>query len=889
VDIGSLTGSVSIEDQFSSAFTLASSAVKSFADEFDGLAGDVIKGAAIMVTAITTVTAAVITLGIEGSKINEVETGFDRLAGSTENASAILAAMRVGVQGTVSDLTLMTDANKLLQSGVEADAATFGTLTKAAIVLSNEGFGSTSSMMDTLSAAMERGAARGGVLKGATADIAAAEEAMTAQLALQGAPLDKANKLIADRAGIMTFLQGVVSSAGEQELSFGKQVEQVGVSIENWTNQLASAIAISPDLAKAFEAIKGAFDAAFGGDSQVLLNVIVAGVNDFAKSVTYVGTLLSQTISLFSPWVSALAALVKPTVVQFFSDLAAKFSLLAAAISEAQDYVEYWALRMDGMSSSAAHAQIATDNLARSATAQAATAKAAADALDKATAAAIANSPATLAAAAATAAQQKAVDTLITSLVKGTDTSTVLGIAFKDLADNGLLTVAMGAQLLPMMDKVIAQGGTLTQAEKDYYASVVNSRIVLDAKNASELAAQGVSIGAINALKAEGMSVAEIAEAYGTTTAALNLYSKTLATNTAADEALVTAELTAENAAHNNSYATWIALENQKYTVAEKHLEDLGNATDAMYAKIQLDYDNDVADALHAEALKDVNSKAYADKQVDDAQSHLDKMLANYTNYVDADIRLAQQDLIEKQRADDHWAQNATDNINSVAGDEPKVSDAMQHTNDVLDQMGAQFATIGKDGSVTFDTMGDATQAVADGLSADNVKVVALDGSVKSLTDALKQEQAVIQGGIDYGTVAGQQEANSGQEATLAQWIQYYGVQAGAALYAQHMAAVAAGAKLLHDQGVPGYAEGVVNAPGGLSMVGENGPELMYVPTGASIMPSGPTARVVGGGNPSGGVAAGNMTINLMLDGKIIAQIVSNNQMKTAKQNRLYQ
>jgi hypothetical protein len=114
-------------------------------------------------------------------------------------------------------------------------------------------------------------------------------------------------------------------------------------------------------------------------------------------------------------------------------------------------------------------------------------------------------------------------------------------------------------------------------------------------------------------------------------------------------------------------------------------------------------------------------------------------------------------------------------------------------------------------------------------------------------------------------------------------------VQAGAALYAQHMAAVAAGAKLLHDQGVPGYAEGVVNAPGGLSMVGENGPELMYVPTGASIMPSGPTARVVGGGNPSGGVAAGNMTINLMLDGKIIAQIVSNNQMKTAKQNRLYQ
>jgi hypothetical protein len=38
---------------------------------------------------------------------------------------------------------------------------------------------------------------------------------------------------------------------------------------------------------------------------------------------------------------------------------------------------------------------------------------------------------------------------------------------------------------------------------------------------------------------------------------------------------------------------------------------------------------------------------------------------------------------------------------------------------------------------------------------------------------------------------------------------------------------------------VPGYAAGILNAPGGWAMVGERGPEPMYVPPGANIYPSG--------------------------------------------------
>lgn len=55
------------------------------------------------------------------------------------------------------------------------------------------------------------------------------------------------------------------------------------------------------------------------------------------------------------------------------------------------------------------------------------------------------------------------------------------------------------------------------------------------------------------------------------------------------------------------------------------------------------------------------------------------------------------------------------------------------------------------------------------------------------------------------------------------------------------------------DERVPGYARGVQNAPGGWSMVGERGPERMYVPKGASILPN--------------GVGPGGATINISVSG----------------------
>lgn len=65
-----------------------------------------------------------------------------------------------------------------------------------------------------------------------------------------------------------------------------------------------------------------------------------------------------------------------------------------------------------------------------------------------------------------------------------------------------------------------------------------------------------------------------------------------------------------------------------------------------------------------------------------------------------------------------------------------------------------------------------------------------------------------------------------------------------------------------------GFAGGTTNAPGGLSWVGENGPELVNLPRGASVTPAGVSAAAVGG-------AGGDVHITLMLqDGTALHRLI---------------
>lgn len=62
---------------------------------------------------------------------------------------------------------------------------------------------------------------------------------------------------------------------------------------------------------------------------------------------------------------------------------------------------------------------------------------------------------------------------------------------------------------------------------------------------------------------------------------------------------------------------------------------------------------------------------------------------------------------------------------------------------------------------------------------------------------------------------------------------------------------------------IPQFATGVQNYKGGIALVGERGPEIVDLPTGASVIPTGRTERMMGGGGNSQVVINGSLEVGL--------------------------
>ncbi|WP_125153673.1 phage tail tape measure protein [Clostridium rectalis] len=76
------------------------------------------------------------------------------------------------------------------------------------------------------------------------------------------------------------------------------------------------------------------------------------------------------------------------------------------------------------------------------------------------------------------------------------------------------------------------------------------------------------------------------------------------------------------------------------------------------------------------------------------------------------------------------------------------------------------------------------------------------------------------------------------------------------------------------------FARGTLNAPGGLSLVGENGPELMNVPSGSEVIPSNTTSRILNSSPSSTIVNKFNFNITGTGNARETAQIIKNSVRK---------
>jgi len=91
----------------------------------------------------------------------------------------------------------------------------------------------------------------------------------------------------------------------------------------------------------------------------------------------------------------------------------------------------------------------------------------------------------------------------------------------------------------------------------------------------------------------------------------------------------------------------------------------------------------------------------------------------------------------------------------------------------------------------------------------------------------------------------------------------------------------------LHGAGIPGFAGGVQNFSGGWAIVGERGPELVQLPQGANVYPSGSGPAFTGNNGSSVNATSqnggGQQDIYIQLDSTTLAHMIGNKQSKIVR------
>lgn len=271
-----------LRDGLQEAFENPLGALQAFGTEIEHSLGPLGAIAGLGVAAVGGLTAAVVELGEHGAEVNDVSQGFQRFAGSADQASAILTTMRAGVQGSISDFALQTDALHLMSAGVQLSTTDYGTLTKAALVLGHEGFGPTKEILDQLTQSLITGRTRTIERMTGVLDAKEAEDEYATSIGVNAKELDKAGQAEAKRQEIMQRLRDVVDAAGEQELSFADRMAQMRTAVVNANDALSVAVATSPVLGELLNSVGTSLEDAFGAHQVQTIQTLIGWINQGA-------------------------------------------------------------------------------------------------------------------------------------------------------------------------------------------------------------------------------------------------------------------------------------------------------------------------------------------------------------------------------------------------------------------------------------------------------------------------------------------------------------------------------------------------------------------------------------------------------------------------------
>lgn len=309
--IGELKGVLSLEDRFSSGFEAAGRVFDRVADNMGDGFKKISAAAGIVSAAVLGAVGTIAYMADKGSKINDVERAFDRLAGSAGRAEEIFSAMDRGVAGTVDSLELMEFANKALGNQSIKTAEQFSTVTQAARVFAREGLGDIQTNMDKIAGALATGRVKTLQYMTGVIDLKAAEDKYARQLGVTRKELTANQKVLADRGAIFDALNRKIEQTGTLEKSLSEKFTSARLIIGNWFDDLSKRVASSIFVTKMFDDIGAALVRNFGGTATNLQDLFVEWIDKFAMAVSDYGPGIIKWAKDVWDWIGNIVSVVK--------------------------------------------------------------------------------------------------------------------------------------------------------------------------------------------------------------------------------------------------------------------------------------------------------------------------------------------------------------------------------------------------------------------------------------------------------------------------------------------------------------------------------------------------------------------------------------------------
>lgn len=279
ISLGELRAVLSLQDNFSKPINEAAKGVGVFSQSMGAITGLVGTAA----TAIGAATAAVVGLGVHGSAVNDVKDAFAQLSAQAgSSANVMLGELKAGTDSTVTNFELMKMANAALGNGLVASAADMGTLAAGAKLLADRTGGDTAQAFDTLTGAMASGRTASLKQLGLFVDSKTAVEAYARSVGKSVSDLNDHERATALSQGALKALRTELDAAGAGGRDFADNIDRAKVFVQNFVDDLSSAVAASPVIQAAFDHIGVALEKAFGADTTAMVDAVAKGVDRFA-------------------------------------------------------------------------------------------------------------------------------------------------------------------------------------------------------------------------------------------------------------------------------------------------------------------------------------------------------------------------------------------------------------------------------------------------------------------------------------------------------------------------------------------------------------------------------------------------------------------------------